>query len=152
MADDYKKYDSEDSYRIEGVRLAKDADVKETGSGNLVTLTFVSTSRNDGDSDLWIEAKVADRQADLAAHLQKGDVLHVIEGKPALRRYGENNEKFAFQLRRARMTVPIGMFAELKERGWTPGAKGDSKPARQPVKSNRKPARHNDGLDDEIPF
>jgi single-stranded DNA-binding protein len=150
---EYKRYDSEDNYTCEGVRLAKDPEVKEVGDGNIVTLTFVSTSRNEGDSDLWVEAKIADRQADLAAYLKKDDVLHAVKGKPCLRRYGDKNEKFSFQLRRAAITVPIGMFATIKDRGWSPGAASPkNNQAKNPPRGARRAPAQDFGADEDIPF
>lgn len=151
MAEDFKKFDSPDRYSFPGARLAKDPHVYEgTGDNPLVTLTFVSGSRNEADSDLWVEAKVNDRNADLATFLRKGDILHDVTGKPCLRRYGDSNEKFSFQLRRAEIVVPYALFPELKSRGWVPGAKSTkAAPA-----SNRKPrpAQKTPEPDDDIPF
>lgn len=160
MGEDFKKYDTEDTFEIAGVRLAKDAETREVGDSNLTTLTFVSTSRADSDSDLWVEAKVADRQSDLAAFLKKGDVLHKVVGKPVMRRYGDNNEKFSFQLKRASMVVPLTLLGTLKERGWVPGAKpaGDfkgvdfKKRLKTPTPARRAANTTQEDFDDEIPF
>lgn len=156
MGEDYKKYDTEDTFEIAGVRLAKDAETRDVGDTALTTLTFVSTSRAESDSDLWVEAKVADRQSDLAAFLKKGDILHKITGKPAIRRYGDNNEKFSFQLKRASMVVPLSLIGTLKERGWIPGGAGGAgrnmtKPAAKKTPA-RRAAVEADPIDDDMPF
>lgn len=144
---EYKKYDSADKYRMAGVRLAKDAESRDGDHGKMVRLTFVSTSRKEAHSDLWVEANVGDFQAELASFLKKGDILFEVEGKPCLRRYGDDNEKFSFVVDRCSLVIPPDLFAELKERGWEPGAgkptKGakTSKPAAKPAaKTAAKPA------------
>lgn len=149
---EYRKFDSSAKYIIHNARLAKDAEVKETEKGKLVRLTFVDTSRNDADSDMWIEATVQDRNADFAAFLKKGDTLGV-EGKLCLRRYGDNNEKFAHNLRFAEIFPPIGLHVEVKERGFTPGAgkpatKGKTAPKGKPAPAKRAPVDLDD--DDDL--
>jgi single-stranded DNA-binding protein len=129
MSKDDKKYDSDSGWFMKGARLCKDPEVREGANGKMVRLTFVSTSRRDGNSDLWIECNVQDFQTDLASYLLKGDVLHYVEGKDFLRKYGENDEKFSFGIDRARLSVPLDLFATLKERGWTPGGGKEEKPA-----------------------
>lgn len=154
MGDEFKKYDSEDNYECLGVRLAKDAEVRDGANDTqMVRLTFVSTSRNEADSDLWVEANVADRQADLAAFLKKGDILHQVKGKPCIRKYG-TPEKTAFSIRRASLVVPLDMFKVLKERGWTPGAKAantNTKPTGK-TQTRKTAPREMPNLDDDIPF
>lgn len=157
---EFKKYDSPSSYECAGVRLAKDADVKDTANGQIVTLTFVDTSRAEGDSDLWVEAKIADRQSDLAAYFKKGDILHTVEGKPVLRKWtnNEGQEKFSFQLKRAEFVPPTSIYATAKERGWEPqaanagGGKGSTPPAASGKSKTRKAPAQDFGSDDDIPF
>lgn len=146
MGDDFKKYDSDDKYINWNARLAKDPEIREGENGKMVRLTFVSTSKAESDSELWIEATPSDRQADIAAFLKKGDVLG-IEGKPCLRRYGDNKEKFSFNLRRAELHIPISLFVALKERGFVPGAKAEGKSARPTTK--KAPAKTVLKLDEE---
>jgi len=134
MADqEYKKYDTRSKYTATGIRLAKDAEVRETANGKLVRLTIVDTSRLDSDDDLWVEATVRDFDAGVAEYLRKGDILHEVTGKPTIRRYGDNNEKFTFGVRQAMIHVPAELFAQLKERGWVPGQGGNSKPNGKPA-------------------
>ena len=151
---EYKKYDSEDEYTCMGVRLAKDADVKETDTGNIVTLTFVSTSRNEADSDLWVEAKIADRQADLAGYLQKDDILHAVRGKPTIRKWNnkEGQEKVSFQLRRASLVLPLGMFATVKGRGWEPGGARQENTTSRSKPTKGRTSKPAPSIDDDIPF
>lgn len=129
---DYKKYDSQDRYSIYNATLAKDPRITEGNNGTMVSLTFVSNSRSDRHTDLWVEANVGDFQTALARYLKKGDVLGV-SGKPALRNWDdkEGNERQSFELVRAEIFPPISLFMELKERGFTPGAapKGGKKNA-----------------------
>lgn len=140
MADqEYKNYDSNDRFKQCGVRLTKDAEVRDGANGKMVRLTFVSTSRNKGKNgidDLWVEANVNDFQAEAASFLKEKDVLHEVDGKPYLRRFGENNERIAFCLERAQLVIPLELFAKLKDRGFKPGQKSDAKPAGK--KSGRK--------------
>lgn len=133
---EFKSYDSQATLEIHNARLTKDADVKDGDRGKMVSITFVITSRNERDSELWVEAQVNDFQAELAAHLQKGDVLGV-SGLPVLQRYGDDNEKFAFKIRRAQIMPSVDLFVALKERGFEPGGGGEKKSA---GKSSGKPA------------
>lgn len=155
MAEEFRKYDSDDMMIAHNVRLAKDAQVIPTNSdkGQMVKLTFVSTSKSDRHEDLWVEATITDWDADKAALLEKGDVL-TIEGKPALRRWGDNNEKVSFELLRARLHLPIAMFGVLKERGFAPGesaAKPKGKPVAVAEKTMTHRARQIVDLDDDEP-
>ncbi len=122
---DYKKYDSDDKYLIHNARLAKDPKVFENDNGKLVLLTFVSSSRREEHEEIWITAKVGGRNAELASFLAAKDVLS-IEGKPVLKRWGEDGDKLSYELEFADIHVSIDLFMELKERGFTPGAKGES--------------------------
>lgn len=154
METDYKKYDSASKYECCGVRLAKDAEVRETANGRMVRLTFVDSSRRAGDNgieDMWVEANVNDFQSDAAAHMKKGDVLHKVDGKPYLRKWGENESKVSFCLERAQLVIPLDLFAPLKERGFVPGAK-TSAAAKKPAA--KKPAtRAPIALpDDDLPY
>ena len=135
MTEEFKRYDTNDTYDIHNARLAKDADVRRTEFGLMVRITFVSTCRSDRYEDLWVEANISDYHSGLAQWLKKGDIVGV-RGKPAFRRYGDDNDKVSFDLLRAEVMVPPGLFAELKSRGFTPGAKageekkgGKAKPA-----------------------
>jgi hypothetical protein len=117
---EYRKYDTTAGYEAHNIRLTKDADVKDGANGQMVSITFVDSSRNDRDVDMWIEAQVSDFQAALGACLKKGDVLGV-RGKLVMQKYGEP-EKVALKLRRAELYVPIDLFMACKERGFEPGA------------------------------
>lgn len=128
MADEFKSYDSQDRYSIHNARLTKDAEVRDGTKGPMVRLTFVSTCRGERHSDLWIEATVSDFNSAMAAHLKKGDVIG-IAGKPGLRRYGDDNEKFSFELLRADIYPSIPLIQALKERGFTPGQAATTKKA-----------------------
>lgn len=137
MSDDnFKKYDSNDSYTAHFARLTKDADIKAFDDREIVRITFVSSSRKDAHADMWIDATATDFQADLVKHLKKGDVVS-ITGKLTMRKYGENQEKVSFGIDRADIIVPPSLFAELKARGFTPGAgkKGATKAAPPPKKT-----------------
>lgn len=143
---DFKKFDSDDIYIHHNARLTHDADVKEFDGRKMVKVKFVSETKGqtkDGDDryeSLWCEAIVGDYDADKAAYLKKGDVLS-IEGKPALRLWGDDNDKISFELIRARLHLPVALFVELKERGFDPSGKGKGKPAKGKSKpaSKRKP-------------
>lgn len=127
MADkEYKSYDTQDQLTIHNARLAKDAQVIEGGEKPLVKLTFVITSRSDRHSDMWVEATVQDRNSDLASFFKKGDLVG-LTGKLALRKWGDNNEKFSIELIRAEIHPTPELFAAAKERGWTPGAASATK-------------------------
>jgi len=153
MSDEYKKYDSEIRVEYIGARLTKDAEVRDGANGKMVRLTVVATSKAESDSDLWLEVNVQDSQAELAAHLKKGDTLHKIEGFLTLRKYGENNEKFSINVRRARLSVPIGpvvTIGDLKERGFVPGAGGQAaKKGGKTPPAKKPPAKKIVDLDDE---
>jgi hypothetical protein len=138
---EYKKYDTQDKLRIAGARLAKDAESRDGTHGKMVRLTVVSTSRKDQHSDLWLEINVGDFHAEAASHLLKGDTVHLIEGKPCLRRYGDENEKWSLVLDRAEVIIPLDLQKELKERGWVPGeSKANGAKAAKPAAKTAKPA------------
>ncbi len=102
----------------------------------MVRLTFVDSSRNEADCEMWIDCVVQDRQAQLATFLQKGDTLGV-EGHLTMRKYGEP-EKVGIGIRRGELHIPIDLFVKLKERGFTPGeGGGGKKPAAPPAKKPR---------------
>lgn len=152
MGDDYKKYDSQALFIMWNARLAKEPQVVDAGEKELVKLTVVCTSRSDRHSDLWVELTVQDRQADLAKCLEKGDTFG-FQGFPALRRWGDNDEKISFEVNRAELFTSIDLFVQLKERGFEPAAKGNAKggkkaPAKKPAKSNKRPVQD---LDDDLP-
>ena len=122
MAEEFKSYDSTDEYKYSGARLTKDAEVRDTAGGKMVRLQVVSTSRNKGKrgiDDLWIDVEVADFFVEAASFMKQKDVLHEIRGKPYLRRYGDNNERFAICLERAQLVIPSELKKQLKERGWS---------------------------------
>lgn len=131
---EFKKFDTQTTSAYFNVRLAKDAEVKDFGDNKLVKLTFVSSSRQEADEEMWIEANPSRRDGVLASYLEKGDVVSFSDGQLTFRRYGE--DKIGFNLRNATVRVDmITMSATLKERGWTPGGeeyKGDAPAA--PVK------------------
>lgn len=136
---EYRKYDTQDRLRIAGARLAKDPESRDGEHGKMVRLTVVSTSRKEAHSDLWLEVNVGDFHAEAASFLVKGDTVHLIEGKPCLRRYGDDNEKFSLVVDRAEVIIPLDLQATLKERGWVPGAKTSGKAAGKPA-GKAKPA------------
>lgn len=152
---EYRKFDSSSKYINFGARLTKDAETRKLQDGKeLVRISFVDTSRHENDQDMWFEATPGDRQTGLAKYLRKGDTIGV-EGKVSMRRFGDNNEKVAFAIRRAELHIPGELFAKLKERGWNPQA--DSKPATQskpPAKKTtaKAPPADMPDLDDDIPF
>ena len=159
----YKKYDSQDRYQIAGARLTADPVVNEGIHGKMVRLSAVSTSRNEKHSDLWLEINVGDFHAEACAHLKKNDVLHLISGKPCLRMYGDDNEKFSFVINRAEVIIPLALQKELKdERGWVPGESGSkangkatdkkkttAKPAAKPAAKKVVPVEIPDDPEDE---
>jgi single-stranded DNA-binding protein len=140
---DYKKYDSDDTYMQHNARLTEDATVIKLGEGKkLVKIKFTSEAKgedkegNDRYETLWVEAIVSDYDADKAAYLKKGDVLSV-EGKPALRLWGDDNDKISFELIRARLHTSVALFMELKERGFSAGGKGGKKGKAAPKKGKK---------------
>ena len=140
----YKRYDSASKYRQCGVRLAKDAESRDGEHGKMTRLTFTDDSRKEAHSTLWVEANVCDFQSELASFLLKGDILHLVEGKPCLRLYTDKEgvEKFSFVCDRAEIATGIELFNACKERGFVPGVKGGSKPAAKPAaKPVGKPAK-----------
>ncbi len=133
---EFKKYDSQTTFIGHNMRLTKDADVKEGQKGKMVSLTVVSTSRNDKDSDMWIEVLVSDFHAELAAHLIKGDTIGV-QGFMVLQKYGDP-ERVALKLRQAQVYTSVDLFVAAKERGFTPGG-STSAPKGAPAKAGAKP-------------
>ncbi len=117
---EYKKFDSHADFGCKNARLAKDPQIIEGGDKPMVKLTFALESRSERHSTLWVECTVSDRQSDLAAALQKGDTI-CWEGFPALRRWGDNNEKMSFEVIRTELFPSIELLMKLKERGWVPG-------------------------------
>ncbi len=123
---EYKKRDSSDRYEMCGARLTKDAEARDTEYGKMVRLSFASESRREAHTTLWVEANVQKFQTEIAAFLRKGDILHQVRGKPALRMWGDNNDKFSFICDNAELVIPHALFVELKERGFEPGAKAEA--------------------------
>lgn len=145
---EYKKYDSNDEFRISGVRIAKEPRVFEGEHGKLVALTFAVTSRKDKHKDIWMTANVNDFQADIASYLDKGDILHEIRGKLVNRPWdSDDGQRDSLELERAQLVIPADLFATLRERGWEPsaaapnkkGAKG--KPAKGAQGKGKPPAK-----------
>ncbi len=137
---EYKKFDTQDTFTIHNARVAKDVKVFEGDRGKSVQVTFVCTSRQEADKDIWLTAKIADRDADLASYLQKGDVLG-FSGKLANKPWGDSEpQKDSFELRFASMYASVDLFMKLKERGFTPSAKGGEK-APPPKKAAVPPKR-----------
>lgn len=138
---EFKKFDTQAVMHYWNVRLAKDAAAKEFGENTFVSVTFVDSSRLDGDEEMWVEANVTKRNSALASYLEKGDVMGV-SGKLTMRRWGDDNDKVAFNLRNAELHVEPGLLATLKERGWTPGSeelKGtEAKPAPKTVTGKKR--------------
>lgn len=142
---EYQKYDTDDKFSIWHARLAKDAEVRTTSTGEMVRLTFVSESKAESDEPIWIDATPQDHQAEMAKFLRKGDVLG-IEGKLTLRK-GTDGKSF-HNLRRAILHPEPSLIKTLKERGFVPGSKkgnGNSKPAPK----GPAPAKRVVNLDDE---
>lgn len=158
---EFKKYDTQDKLRICGARLAKDAESRDGEHGKMVRLTVVSTSRKPAHSDLWLEVNVGDFHAEAASFLKKNDTVHFIEGKPCLRRYGDNNEKFSLVVDRAEVIIPLDLQKELKDRGWIPGSSskaggkapakkaGATKPSAKPAAKKPVPVEISDEDEDE---
>ena len=137
----YKRYDTKDKVEFVGPRLAKDPEVKDGAYGKMVRLAVVGDCRDpkEGDnkySPIWYEVNVGDYHAEAAAYLEKDDVLHMIKGKMALRRYGDDNEKFAICILRAELDIPLELQAVLKERGWVPGESKTEKGGKKDKKSS----------------
>jgi single-stranded DNA-binding protein len=125
---EYKKRDTSDKYEMCGARLTKDAEARDTEYGKMVRLSFASESRREAHTTLWVEANVQKFQTEIAAFLKKGDILHQVRGKPALRIWGDNNDKFSFICDNAELVIPHALFVELKARGFEPGAKTEPAP------------------------
>jgi hypothetical protein len=139
---EFKKYDTQSSTQYFNVRLAKDAQVKEFSDNKLVSLTFVDSSRVEADEELWVEANPNKGSQALCSYLLKGDVLSFRSGKLTMRRYGDDKEKIAFNLRNAEPVIPIDLLITVKERGFTPGSDtffGGEEVVAKPVKG--KPGR-----------
>ena len=146
---EFRKYDTDSNYTCWAARLTKDAEVKDFGDRQLVRLNFADSSRMDSDEDIWIEANPSDRDAALAKCLKKGDTIG-IEGKLTMRRYGDNKEKVAFNIRFAKLHVPIALLMECKEkRGFTPGAASSGGNGKAPAKANKPAARPTVEIPDE---
>jgi hypothetical protein len=151
MAEDFKKYDSHIDIDAKNMRLAKPPQVIEGGEKPMVKLTFAVESRSERHSTLWTEVTVNDRQSDLAAALEKGDVI-CWRGFPALRMWGDNNDKFSFEVVRAELFPSIELLQKLKERGWVPGAGVKKSGAKGKAAVKAPPARKGravQNLDDE---
>lgn len=140
---DYKKYDTSAVTHYWNVRLAKDAEVVEFKDDNkMVRLTFVDSSRLDTDAEMWVEANPVKGNSVSSSYLEKGDVVG-LSGKLTFRTYGENNEKFAHNLRNAQVVLSPDLIATLKERGWEPGTetmKGEGGKKKATAKKEEKPA------------
>lgn len=149
---DYKKYDTAAQTVYWNVRLAKDAEVKEFNGDSFTTITFVDSSRNDTDEEMWIGVATNKSQTEICSFLEKGDIIGC-RGKLTFRRYGEDKSQVAFNLRNAEIYLLPELIATLKERGFVPGSgnpKGaeDTKPkskakgkAAAPVAAKKGPGR-----------
>ena len=116
-----KRYDSDFVGRYCGVMVATDPTCIESKEGNpLVRFKVVAERRNDRFSPMWIEVNVGQFNAKAASFLQKGDILHKIEGALAMRLWGDDNDKVAISMEFADITIPGSLFSELKERGFDP--------------------------------
>lgn len=156
MANEYKRYDSQAGFWMQNARLAKDPQVIEGGEKPMVKLTFVLTSRSDRHEDTWVEVTVNDRQSDLAAALQKGDVIG-FAGFPATRVWGDP-PRTSFEVVRAELYPSIDLIVKLKdERGWEPGAgvkakggKAAPKKGKFAAKGKRRPVEDIDEDDEDL--
>jgi single-stranded DNA-binding protein len=156
MSDDRKKYDTDDKLVFWNARLAMPAEVKEMGPDKapLVRLKVVSTSRSEKAKDIWLEVTPGDRDANLAAYLEKGDTFG-FEGKPEMEEYTgkDGTARQTLKIKRATLHVSIDLLMKCKERGFTPGAKsiskaGGVKPAPRPTRPTAKPVLDVDFGDD----
>jgi single-stranded DNA-binding protein len=119
---EFKKFDSDDKYLNHSARLTKDPEVfpsKDPTKPPMVRLTFVSTSRQEKSKDIWIEAKVRDRDANIACFLKKGDTLP-IEGKILLEEF---NGKLYHKLEQAQVHINVELLMACKTRGFVGGSK-----------------------------
>lgn len=154
MSDDRKKYDSQCGIWAHNARLAKDPQIIEGGDKPMIKLTFALESRSERHSTAWWEVTVNDRQSDLGAALQKGDVVG-FAGFPAMRKWGDNQEKVSLECVRAELFPSIELIMRLKERGWVPGAGAKAKqsvPAKKvpPPAKKFPPKRPIQDLDDDL--
>lgn len=140
MSDDYQKYDSDSELKVWAPRLAKDAEVVKTKNGEMTKLTFVHTSSNEGDEEMWMEAIVNDGQAEKAAQLQKGDTPAGIDGFLTSKRSEQDPTKIFYTLKRARIHFGVALLSELKERGGKPAAKAKGGAKKTTTKPAAKPA------------
>lgn len=136
---DFKKFDSQAGIWQQNGRLTKDPQIIEGGDKPMVKLTFAIESRSERHSTMWWEVTVQDRQSDLAAALQKGDVLGWA-AFPAMRMWGDNNDKHSLEAVRAELFPSIELIVKLKARGWVPGQKPAAKGAKAAAKGKAKPA------------
>lgn len=132
MTQEYAKYDTDARAEYFNVRLTKDA---QRVNDKFVKVTFVSTSKNDKDEDMWIDAIPLDSGADKASLLKKGDVLSV-DGFLTMQKWGDNGDKTSFQLKFARMHYPIELLMQLKEREGDKPAKRKDKPGKATKKKD----------------
>ncbi len=140
MADtEYKRWDSDSGWWMNGAELKKDPEVRDGANGKMVRLTLVSTSRREGNDDLWVEVNVSDFNADAAAWMKKNDVLHRVEGKDFMRTFGEGKKSFGVE--RARLSIGRELMKTLRERGFSPGTgnapTSSAKPAAAAKKSRQ---------------
>ncbi len=150
---EFKKYDSHCDIDAKNMRLAKEPQIIEGGEKPMVKLTFALESRSERHSTMWVECTVSDRQADMAAQMKQGDII-CWRGFPALRRWGDNNDKSSFEVVRTELFPSIELLVKLKERGWVPGggvkasAKADKKPVKAPPKRRPVVALDDDDLEE----
>lgn len=137
---EFAKFDTHSNTGYHFVRLAKDAQVKNFGDNNLVSLTFVDDSRVESDEPMWVEANPNKGSQPICSFLEKGDIIGFKSGKLTFRRYGDAKDKVAFNLRNAEPVIPPDLIATLKERGFVPGS-GELKGSEPPPKVKGKPGR-----------
>lgn len=107
-----KKFDTyaETTYLV---RLAVDAKTwtREKDGGEDVVLTFVDNSRLDNNESLWVDARVANFQAERAKGYLKGDIVQV-KGKLRFVKSKKDGE-----MRGKMYDATVQSFVSLKERG-----------------------------------
>ena len=121
LMENRKNYDSDDTLVLRNARVMRDVETKTSSRGEWGKVTFLVTSKSDGDEPMWVDANIPDAQFPLLRALRKGDVL-TVEGKLTMRRVGE---KVYFSLRYTRYHLPISLLLELRARG---GDQGDTAP------------------------
>lgn len=161
-SEERKRYDSDFVGRYCGVMVATDPTCIESKDGNPLTrFKVVAERRNDRFAPMWIEVNVGQFNGKAASFLQKGDVLHKIEGALAMRLWGDDNDKVAISMEFADITIPGTLFAALRERGFDPDGdpnyteegdtkkKSNKKDKKKPGKGKPAPKDDDEDEDDE---